>query len=78
MFALSKVIRETSKYPVYAVNVGWRNDKSRRSYVHFGNMCSEIEFIETCFDKLVISLSRVTILSSEVEDVYKTYLWWHG
>ena len=68
VFALSKVIRDMFEYLVYAINISWRNDKSRRSYVSFGNKCSEIEFIEVCSGKLVISLSKVIILRGEVED----------
>ena len=44
---------DTSKYLVYAVNVGRWKDKSRRSYVSFGDICSKIEFIEACFGKLI-------------------------
>ena len=52
----------TYEYLRYASNVKRRNDKSRRSYVSFGDVCSEIEFTEACSGKLVISLSRVEIL----------------
>ena len=69
---------DTSKYLVYAVDIGWRNDKSGRSYVSSGDVYSEIEFIEVCSGKLVISLSRIVILRIEVEDVEKTCWWWHG
>ena len=58
---------DTSEYLVYVVNVGSRKDKSRRSYVSFGDVCSEIEFTEACSGQLVISLSRVDILRIEVE-----------
>ena len=64
-------MRGTSKYLVYAVNVRSRNDKSRRSYVSFGDVCSEIEFTEACSGKLVISLSRVDILRIKVEEMKK-------
>ena len=77
VFSLSKAMRDISEYLVYVVNVGWINDKSRRSYVSFGNICSEIEFAKSCSRKLVISLSRVIILRGEVKDMWKTY-WWHG
>ena len=63
---------DTYEYLVYVVNVGRRNDKFGRSYVSFGDVCSEIEFIEACFGKLLISLSRIVILRIEVEDVKKT------
>ena len=69
IFALSKVRRDMSKYLVYIVTVGRRNDKSGRSYVSFGNVCSEIEFTEACPGKLGISLTRVIILRSDFEDV---------
>ena len=36
-------MRDKSKYLGYAVNVGWQNVKSRRSYVSFGDVCSNIE-----------------------------------
>ena len=55
-------MEDTFDYLVYAVNVKRRKDKSRRSYVSFGNVCFEIEFIEACSGKVVISLSRVDIL----------------
>ena len=73
MFSLSKVMGDTFEYLVYAVNIKRRNHKSRRSYVIFGNVCSEIEFIEACASKLVISLSRVVILRIKVEDMKKNY-----
>ena len=63
---------DTFEYLVYVVNVKIINDKSRSSYVSFGDVCSEIEFTETCSSKLVISLSRVFILRIKVEDVKKT------
>ena len=63
---------DTSEYLVYAVNVGSRKDKSRRSYVSFGDVYSEIDFIEVCSGKLVISLSKIDILRIEVEDLEKT------
>ena len=59
----------TLEYLVYAINVRRRNDKSRRSYISFGNICYEVEFTEACSGKLVISLSIVIIMRSEVEDV---------
>ena len=37
-------MRDTLEYLAYAVNVKRRNDKSRRSYVIFGDVCSEIMF----------------------------------
>ena len=45
---------------------------SRRSYASFGEDCSEIEFTEACFGKLVISLSKVVILRRKVKSMYKT------
>ena len=57
------------EYLVYVVNVSRRKDKSRRSYVSFGDVCFEIEFTKACPSKLVISLSRVIILRSKDEDV---------
>ena len=57
-------MRDTFEYLVYAVNVERWNDKSRRSYVSFGDVYSEIDFIEACSSKLVKSLSRVVILRS--------------
>ena len=65
-------MRDTYKYMVYVVNIRSRKDKSRRSYVSFGDVCSKIEFTEAYSDKLVISLSRVDILRIEVEDMKKT------
>ena len=58
---------DTSKYLVYEVNVERRNDKSGRSYVSFGDVCSEIEFTETFSAKLVICLSRVVILRRKIK-----------
>lgn len=78
VFSLSEVIGDTSKYLVYTVNDGWRNVKSRRSYVIFGDVYYEIEFTEACSGKLVLSLSRSVILRIKFEDVKKTYWWWHG
>ena len=63
---------DTSKYPVYAVNFGRINDKSKRSYVSFGDVCYEIEFTEACYGKIVISLSRIFILRIKVEDMKNT------
>ena len=60
------------EYLVYVVNIRRGNDKSRRIYVSFGDVCSEMEFIEPCSDKLVISLRRVDILRIKVEDIKKT------
>ena len=77
-FSLSKVMGDTFEYLVYAVNVRWRNVKSTRTYVIFGDVCSEIEFIEACSVKLVISLNRIVILRIKVEDVEKVCWWWHG
>ena len=69
---------DTSKFLGYAVNVRRRKDKSRRSYVSFGDIYSEIEFIEACSGKIVISLRRVDILRIKVEDMDKTCWEWHG
>ena len=63
---------DTFEYLLYVVNVRSGNDKSRRSYVSFGGVCSKIEFIEACSSKYVISLSRVDNLRIEVEDMKKT------
>ena len=60
---------DTFEYLVYAVNFRSRNVKFGSSYVSFCNVCSKIEFTEACSIKLVISLSRVIILRSKVEDV---------
>ena len=65
-------MEDTLEYLVYVVNVGSRKEKSRRSYVSFGDVCSEIEFTEACSGKLVISLSRVDILRIKVDDIEKT------
>ena len=65
---------DTAKYLSYSINVKSRKDKSRRSYVCFGDIYSKIEFTEACSGKLVISLSRVDILRIEVEDLEKTCL----
>ena len=78
VLSLFEIMRDTFEYLVYASNVGWRNVKSGRSYVSFGDVCSEIEFTDTCFGKLVISLSKVVILRIKVEDVKKTCWWWHS
>ena len=53
---------DTSKYLVYPINIRRRNDQSRKSYVSFGDVCSEIEFRKACSSKLVISLNRLVIL----------------
>ena len=71
-------MEDTSKYLVYVVNVESRKDKSRRSYVSFGDICSEIEFTEACSGKIVLSLSRVDILRTKVEDMEKTCWGWCG
>ena len=72
VFSLSKVMEDTSKHLVCVVNVKWRNVKSGRSYVSFGDICFEIEFIEACSGQLVISLSRVDIMGIKVENMKKT------
>ena len=41
VLSLSKVMGDTFEYLVYVVNVEWRNINSRRSYVSFGDVCSE-------------------------------------
>ena len=56
---------DTYKYLVYEINIGRRKINSRRSYVSFGDVCSEIEFREACSGKLVISLRRFIILRSQ-------------
>ena len=63
----------TSKYLVYVVNVERINVNYGRSYVSFGDVCSEIEFIEAYSGKLSISLSRVVILNIKVKDRMKTF-----
>ena len=63
---------DTSKYLAYIVNIKRKKDKSRRSYVSFGNVCSEIEFTKACSGKLVIYLSRFDILRIKVKDMKKT------
>ena len=63
---------DTSKYLLFSINVKRRNDKSRICYVSFGDDYSKIEFIEACYGKPIISLSRVDILRIEVEDMKKT------
>ncbi len=78
VFSLFKVMGDTSKYLVYAVNVGWRNSMVGRSYVSFGDVCSEIEFTKACSGKLVISLSRIDIMWIEVEDMKNICWWWRG
>ena len=57
---------DTYEYLVYVLNVRRRNDKSRRSYVSFCDVFSEIEFREACSSKLVISHSIVDILRIKV------------
>ena len=57
---------DTSEYLIYVVNLRRRNDKSGRSYVSFGDVCSKIEFIEACYGKLFISLRRIVILRTKV------------
>ena len=64
---------DTFEYLAYLANFESRKDKSRRSYVNFGDNYSEIEFIEACSCKLVISLSRVEILRIKVDDMEKKY-----
>ena len=63
---------DTSKYMAHAVNVRSRKDKSRRSYVSFGDLYFEIEFIEACFGRLVISFRRFDTLRIKVEDMKMT------
>ena len=65
-------MRDNYAYLVYVVNVKRRNDKSRRSYVIFGDVCFEIEFTEACSSKIVISLRKVIILRIKVWDMKKT------
>ena len=60
---------DTFEYLEHVVNIKIRKDKSRRSYVSFGDVYSKIEFTEACSGKLVISLRKIVILRSEVEDV---------
>ena len=63
---------DTFKYLVDVINVKRRKDKSRISYVSSSDVYSRIEFIEECFGKLFISLSRVVILRTKVEHIKKT------
>ena len=69
VFTLSKVMGDMFEYLVYAINVKRWNDKFGRIYVSFSDVCLEIEFTKACSGKLIISLSRIFILRSEVEDV---------
>ena len=46
--------------------------------VSFGDVCSEIEFIQACSGKIVISLSRVDILRIKVEEIKKICWGWFG
>ena len=78
VFSLFKVIEDTSDHIVYVVNVGWRNVKSWRSYVSFGDVCSEIEFTKVCSSKIVVSLSIIVIQRIKVEDMKKICWWWHS
>ena len=64
---------DTSEQLVYVVNIGRRKDKSRRSYVSFGDVYSKTKFTEACSGKLFISLSTIVILIIEVKDLKKTY-----
>ena len=64
---------DTFEYLVYVVNIRRRNDKSRRIYVSFGDVYSEILFTYTCSSKLVISPSRIINLRIEVEDMKKKF-----
>ena len=57
---------DTFEYLVYVVNIERRKDKSRRSYVSFGDVCSEIEFTQACYGKLFISLRKVFIIRIKV------------
>ena len=68
----SKVMGDTYKYQEYVVNVRRKNNKSRRSYASFGDVCFEIEFIEACSHNFFIFLSRVVIMRIKVEDMKKT------
>ena len=72
MFTLSELMGDTFEYLVYLVNIERRKDRSRRSYVSFGDVCSKIEFTKACSGKLVISLSGDVILIIKVENVKKT------
>ena len=63
---------DTSKYLAYIVIVRSKKDKSRRSYVSFGDAFSKIELTKACSGKLFISLSKVDILRIKVEDLEKT------
>ena len=53
------------EYLAYAINIRSRKDNSIRSYVRFGDIYFEIEFIDACFGKLVISLNIFFILRSQ-------------
>ena len=63
---------DTYEYLVYAINIGRINYKAKIIYECFGDVCSKIEFIETCSGKKFISLSKVDILRIEVEDMENT------
>ena len=65
-------MEDTYKYLVYLVNFKIRKDKSGRSYVIFGDICSEIEFLEACSSKFFVSLRRVDILRIKFEDMKNT------
>ena len=69
VFSLSKVMRDTSKYLIYLVNIEWRNFKFGRSYVSFGEDYSKIELTEAFSGKLVISLSRVAIIKRKFKGI---------
>ena len=66
-------MRDTLEYLAYTLNVISRKDKSRRSYVSFGDVYSEIEFTEACSGKLVISPKKIDILRIEVKDMKKIF-----
>ena len=63
---------DTSKYLVYLVNIGKRNDNFGRTHISFGDVCFEIEFAKACSSKLVISLRKIIILRIKVKDMKKT------
>ena len=76
VFSLFEVMGNTYEYLVHAFNVRWINVKFGRSYVSFGDVCLEIEFIEACSSKFFISLNRVDILRIKVEHIKNTCWRW--
>ena len=59
-------MKYTFEYLEYVGDFGRWKDKSRRSYVSFGDIYSEIEFTKACSSKVVISLSKIIISISRI------------